>query len=148
MNKLRALTAHLSSFNLVLPEQFDSWVTDATQELVWKPDENGMYMGDMSYTGHLSMDDFSGNPSRLMALLGSWLVTHDDDRDDLPAPVMAIDVTDLAQDLADVTISIQFAEAQYLSEDPNGDIKMFGKTWSPIPYELWTAEQGEVVRND
>lgn len=148
MNKLRALTDHLKSFNLVLPEQFDSWVTDASQELIWKPEGNGMYMGDMSYTGHLSMDDFNGHPARLMALLGSWLEAHDDDRDDLPAPVLSIDVTDLAQDLADVNISVQFIEAQYLAEDPNGEIEAYGKRWSTIPYELWIAEQGEVVRND
>lgn len=148
MNKLRALTDHLKSFNLVLPEQFDSWVTDASQELIWKPEGNGMYMGDMSYTGHLSMDDFNGHPARLMALLGSWLEANDDDRDDLPAPVLSIDVTDLAQDLADVTISVQFVEAQFLAEDPDGEIEACGKRWSTIPYELWIAEQGEVVRND
>lgn len=147
MNKLRALTEYLKARDLVLPEQFDSWVTDASQELVWKPDENGMYMGDMAYTGHLSMDDFSGHPARLMALLGSWLETHDDDRDGLDDPVLAIDVTDLAQDLADVTISIKFVEAQYLTEDPDGEIEAFGKRYSIKPYDLWVAEQGEVVRN-
>lgn len=148
MNKLRALTAFLLERNLVLPEQFDSWVTDATQELLWKPDENGLYVGDLSYTGHLSLDDFNGTPSRLTALLGSWLVTYDHDRDGLPPPVLSVDVTDLEQDLADVTISLQFVEAQYLAEDPAGEIELFGKRWSPIPYDLWVAEQGEVVRHD
>lgn len=146
MNKLRALNDYLKGRNLVRPEQFDSWVTDATQELLWKPDENGMYMGDMTYTGHISLDDFSGSPSRLTALLGSWLETHDD-RDGLPPPAMQIEVTDLAQDLSDVQISIQFVEEQYLSEDPEGEIEAFGKRWSPVPYELWVAEQGEVIRN-
>ncbi|BAP43924.1 putative uncharacterized protein [Pseudomonas sp. StFLB209] len=146
MNKLRFLTDYLKSFNFVLPEQFDSWVSDATQELVWKPDENGMFMGDMSYTAHFSMDDYSGHPARLMALLGSWLETHDD-RDGMDDPVFAIDVTDLAQNLSDVTISIKFVEAQYLTEDPDGEVPAFGKRWSIKPYDLWVAEQGEVVRN-
>ena len=50
----------------------------------------------------------------------------------------------LDADLADVDITLQFVEPQYLTEDPAGEIKYQGTTWSLMPYELWVAEQGEV----
>ena len=148
MNKLRALNDFLKARDLVPAESFDSWAETASMELVWKPDEKGMWMGDMPYTGFFSLEGYQGEPTYLMALLGSWLETYDDDRDDLPGPTFQVDVTDLALDIADVTISLQFVEPQYLTEDPDGTIEVFGKRWSTIPYELWVAEHGEVVRHD
>jgi len=145
MTKLKALTAYLIGRQLVAPEQLDSWTDQLGLELVWKPDVQGMHMGDMNYTATIVLERFADHPGRLMALVGSWLETNDDDRDGLPA--VQFDITMLDDDLADVDIKLEFSEPQYLAEDPDGEIIAFGKTWSFIPFDLWVAERGEVTGN-
>ncbi len=143
MIKLQALTAYLIDRQLVAPEQLDSWTDQVNLELVWKPDVQGMHMGDMNYMATIVLERFADHPGRLMALVGSWLETNDEDRDGLPA--VQFDITMLDDDLADVDIKLQFSEPQYLSEDSDGEIKAFGKTWNFVPFELWVAEKGEVT---
>ncbi|GAB7531594.1 hypothetical protein PS3A_40080 [Pseudomonas sp. 3A(2025)] len=143
MIKLRALTQYLLDRKLVAPEQLDSWTDTLSLDLVWKDTEQGLHMGDMIYTATIALERFADEPVRLVALIGSWLDTHDDDREDLPAP--AFQITMLDNDLADVDLTLQFVEPQHLAEDPAGEIVAQGKTWSLIPYDLWVAEQGEVT---
>ena len=50
----------------------------------------------------------------------------------------------LDNDLADVEITVEFVEPQYLAEDPDGEIEAFGQTWAFVPFDLWIAEEGEV----
>ncbi len=142
MIKLQALTAYIIERQLVAPEQIDSWTDQVNLELVWKPDTKGMHMGDMNYSATIVLERFADNPARLMALVGSWLENNDQDRDGLAATVF--DITMLDNDLADVDIKLQFSEPQYLTEDPDGEIKAFDKTWAFVPFELWVAEKGEV----
>jgi hypothetical protein len=141
--KLRALTKYLIERKLVAPEQLDSWTDQVQVELIWKPDVKGMHMGDMTYGVTIAVERFADNPARLFALVGSWLEANDEDRDGLPAVVF--DVVMLDNDLADVDIKLSFTEAQYLAEDPEGEIKAYGKSWSFIPFDLWIAESGEVT---
>ena len=143
MIKLQALTAYLIERRLVAPEQLDSWTDQVQLELDWKPDTKGMHMGDMNYSATIVLERFADNPARLMALVGSWLESNDEDRDGLPATVF--DITMLDNDLADVDIKLQFSEPQYLTEDPDGEIEAFGQTWAFVPFELWVAEKGEVT---
>lgn len=143
MIKLRALTKYLIDRNLVAPEQLDSWTDQVQVELIWKPDTKGMHMGHMNYGATIAIERFADNPARLFALVGSWLETHDEDRDGLPNVVF--DVVMLDNDLADVDIKLSFTEAQYLAEDLEGEIEYLGKTWSFVPFDLWIAETGEVT---
>ena len=144
MIKLQALTSHLIERNLVAPELLDSGAEQVILEMIWKPDVDGMHMANMRYRAVIVLESFADHPGRLMALLGSWLESHDKDRHrhDLPAPVFAIDMQD--NDLADVDITLEFIEPQFLAEDPDGEIEAFDKTWSFIPFDLWVAEKGEV----
>ena len=144
MNKLVALTKHLIERNLVAPELLDSWAEQVILEMIWKPDLDGMHMANMRYRAVIVLERFADHPGRLMALLGSWLENHDQDRHrhELPAPVFAIDMLD--NDLADVEITVEFVEPQYLAEDPDGEIEAFGQTWAFVPFDLWIAEEGEV----
>ncbi len=146
MIKLKALTAYLLERQLVAPEQLDSWTDQVEVELFWKPDVQGMYMGDMNYGATITIERFADHPARLFALVGSWLENNDEDRDGLPNVIF--DVVMLDNDLADVDIKLQFTEPQFLAEDPAGEIEAYGKRWSIIPYQVWVAEEGEVVRND
>lgn len=143
MIKLKALTQYLLDRLLVDPKQLDSWTDQVQVELIWKPDIKGMRMGDMKYQATIAMERFADHPARLFALVGSWLENHDEDRDGLPNVVF--DVTMLDNDLADVDIKLEFVEAQYLAEDPVGEIEAFDRTWSFVPFELWVAEKGEVT---
>lgn len=143
MIKLQTLTRYLLDRNLVAPEQLDSWTDQVQLELIWKPDVQGMHMGDMNYSATIVIERFADHPARLMALVGSWLENHDQDRDGLPSVVF--DVTMLDNDLADVDVKLQFSEPQYLTEDPAGEIEAFGQTWAFVPFELWVAEKGEVT---
>ncbi|MQU29724.1 phage tail protein, partial [Pseudomonas helleri] len=113
-----------------------------TLDLIWKPDVKGLHFADMHYSATIVLERFADDPGRLMALLGSWLENHDRDRDGLPSMTFAIDILD--NDLADVEITVEFVEPQYLAEDPDGEIEAFGQTWSFIPFDLWIAEEGEV----
>jgi hypothetical protein len=140
--KLRALTTYLIERQLVLAEQLDSWTDQVNLQLIWKPDIGGMRMGDMRYSATIALERFADHPGRLMALVGSWLESNDQDRDELSAP--KFDITMLDNDLADVDITLEFNEPQYLAEDPAGEIEAFGKTWAFVPFDLWIAEHGEV----
>ena len=142
MKKLKALTSYLLSRNLVMPEQLDSWANQIRLEMIWKPDLKGMHFANMRYSAVVVFERFADDPGRLMALVGSWLESHDRDRDGLPMLSFAIDMLD--NDLADVEITVEFVEPQYLAEDPDGEIEAFDKTWSFIPFDLWVAEKGEV----
>jgi len=144
VNKLRALTTFLLKRRLVAPEQLDSWAEQVTLNLTWKPDLDGLHLGDMRYRAVIVMERFADHPGRLMALLGSWLENHDPDRDDdLPAPTF--DIEQLDNDLADVELTLEFIEPQYLAEADDGEIEAFGKRWAFVPFDLWIAEHGEVA---
>ena len=145
MKKLQALTSYLLSRNLVMPEQLDSWANQISLEMIWKPDLKGMHFANMRYSAVVVFERFADDPGRLMALVGSWLESYDRNRDGLPMLNFAIDILD--NDLADVEITVEFVEPQYLAEDPDGEIVAFGQTWSFIPFDLWVAEEGEVGSN-
>jgi len=144
VNKLRALTTFLLERRLVAPEQLDSWAEQVTLNLTWKPDLNGLHLGDIRYRAVIVMERFADHPGRLMALLGSWLENSDPDRpDDLPAPTF--DIEQLDNDLADVELTLEFIEPQYLAEADDGEVEAFGKRWAFVPFDLWIAEHGEVA---
>lgn len=145
MRKIQALTAYLLDRQLVLPEQLQSWVEQMDSELIWKETERGLHMGDMTYRAIFDLERFNGSPSRLLALVGTWLEANDPDREDLPAPAFVIEPIDLDNELFDVELTLQFVEPQYLAEDDDGEFQAFGKTWAFVPYDLWIAEEGEAV---
>ena len=142
MKKLQARTRYLIERRLVMPEQLDSWANQISLELIWKPDVKGLHFADMRYSAAIVLERFADEPGRLMALLGSWLENHDRDRDGLPSMTFAIDMLD--SDLADVEVTVEFVEPQYLAEDPAGEIEAFDQTWAFVPFDLWIAEEGEV----
>lgn len=145
MNKIKALTAYLLERQLVMPEQLQSYVEQMDAELLWKETTQGLHMGDMTYRAVFDLERFTGSPSRLLALVGTWLEANDPDREDLPAPAFVIEPIDLDNDLFDVELTVQFVEPQYLAEDDDGEFEAFGKTWAFVPYDLWVAEEGEVT---
>lgn len=145
MIKHLALTTYLLARELVAPEKVDSWTEQVSLTSVWKPDVEGLYLGDLEYTTNILLEEFGGDPARLMALICGWLENNDDDRDGLPGVQFDVDLVDSGLKLFDVSIKLQFSEPQHLAEDPEGEIEAFGERWSFVPFELWTAETGEVT---
>ncbi|MEJ3611405.1 phage tail protein [Pseudomonas aeruginosa] len=142
MDKLRALTAYLIDRQLVPAEQLDSFAEQVSLTLVWKPEREGLRLGDMRYRAVIILERLADHPGRLMALVGSWLENNDQDRDGLPDPVF--DVEQMDPDLADVELAVEFVEPVHLAEDPAGEIEAFGRRWAFVPFDLWIAEHGEV----
>lgn len=142
MIKLQALTRYLIERQLVMPEQLDSWTDQVQMDLVWKPGEQGLHMGDMQYTATIVIERFADQPVRLLALVSTWLEANDPEREDLPS--VTFEVTMLDNELADVDIKVKFIEPQHLVEDPAGEFTVQGRTWTLAPYDLWVAETGEV----
>ncbi|MEA9343066.1 phage tail protein, partial [Pseudomonas aeruginosa] len=91
MNKLRALTAYLIDRQLVPAEQLDSFAEQVSLTLVWKPEREGLRLGDMRYRAVVLLERLADHPARLMALVGSWLENNDPDRDGLPDPVFDVE---------------------------------------------------------
>ncbi|HEP8703738.1 TPA: phage tail protein [Pseudomonas aeruginosa] len=143
MDKLRALTTYLIERQLVPAEQLDSFAEQVSLTLVWKPEREGLRLGDMRYRAVIILERLADHPARLMALVGSWLENNDQDRDGLPDPVF--DVEQMDPDLADVELAVEFVEPVHLAEDPAGEIEAFGQRWAFVPFDLWVAEHGEVI---
>ncbi|HBO3372932.1 TPA: phage tail protein [Pseudomonas aeruginosa] len=143
MDKLRALTAYLIDRQLVPAEQLDSFAEQVSLTLVWKPEREGLRLGDMRYRAVIILERLADHPGRLMALVGSWLENNDQDRDGLPDPVF--DVEQMDPDLADVELAVEFVEPVHLAEDPAGEVEAFGQRWAFVPFDLWVAEHGEVI---
>lgn len=142
--KLRALTTFLLESRLVLPEQLDSWAEKINLALIWKPDLDGLHLGDMRYQAVIVLERFADHPGRLMALLAGWLEANDPERSRLDLGDPSFDIEQLDNDTADVEISLEFSEPQYLAEADDGEIEAFGKRWAFVPFDLWVAEQGQV----
>ena len=64
MIKLIALTQYLKERRLVPPEQLDSWTDQVTLDLFWKPDVDGLHMGDMRYSATIDFERFADHPGR------------------------------------------------------------------------------------
>lgn len=145
MIKLRALTTFLLARQLVLPEQLASFAEQVNLSLIWKHTEHGLHMGDMRYRAAIVLERFADHPGRLMALLGSWLEANDPDRSRQELADPSFDIEQLDDDTADVELTVEFSEPQYLAEAETGEIEAFGKRWAFVPFDLWVAEQGEVT---
>ncbi|KAB2524860.1 phage tail protein [Pseudomonas koreensis] len=144
MDKLRALTRHLTERLTVPAEQLDSWAEQVTLPLYWKPTEQGLHMGDMRYRAVLVIERFGDEPTKLMALVGAWLETHDPHRHCHDLPPAVFDLDPLDADLTDIELQLDFVEPQHLVESTDGEIEAFGKRWAFVPFDLWVAEHGAV----
>lgn len=145
MEKLRALSRHLTERFLVPAEQFDSWAEQVSLPLYWKPTEKGLHMGDMRYRAVIAIERFTDHPGRLMALVGAWLEVNDPGRVDDQLANPTFDIEQLNADVADIELQLDFIEPQHLAEHAEGEIEAFGKRWAFVPFDLWVANAGEVI---
>jgi len=144
---IKALHAHLASLNLVDKNQIDSWIEDARlipegkTETVGTDDMVGVNLAYMDYNAVFLIENFSGNPTLLLALVAAWLMQNNPDRDSDEDPTFEIDPIDDKYD--DVEIKLPFKEKLQIKLDPNGKIHFEGETWSLAEPVIETAEDIE-----
>lgn len=106
----------------------------------------GMNIMVMQYDCNITFEDFpfyKFDPAVLYALVGTWLMEHDDTRDDFDLPDPDVEIVVEDNDTAEIDFSIEFREPIMVVEDPNGLIEYRGKKYKIAPYEIWLAENFE-----
>ncbi|MEQ1636702.1 MAG: phage tail protein [Methylococcales bacterium] len=130
MKQLAAITAFITSLNLVAAEQVDGWVENpkivpsATSKGV-----GGMILFRQTYTAVLIVERYPHkvHPAELLfAHISAWLIDNDGDRFDDKDAEITTDVDILDDETADITISIDFIEEVGITEDPAGPITLAG----------------------
>lgn len=153
MKKLIALTTYLKSCHFVAPEHFESWVEDAQTPLLFDDHEHGLECTRLTYTGHFYLERYTGNAQELMATINCWLMEFDEGvdnlrmREELNPPSYNITPNDDALNAFDIDITIEFIERIFLVEDALGPYAYRGRHWKIGDYDLWVAEQANVIAN-
>lgn len=142
--KLKALHAHLVAQNFVDENLVQSWAEDATATPRAREKGNGLHVCRFQYTGVVTLDAFSGSEDLLLAVLTTWVMDNDTnrDRDDLEPP--QIDLTIRDDSTADVDISLVFIEDITIVPDAAGPITYRGQQWALGKPDIFTAESGAV----
>jgi len=130
IQKLQALTAHLTETNQFADEQFDSWMEGGNLEMASKDLGDGLLICRQKYFAVFSIEKFSGKADELFVHVITWLIDNDPDREEEKLEDPSIDIDILESGEADVTIAINFVENIEIAEDVNGPITFDGKTWS------------------
>lgn len=148
MKQLAAITAFITSLNLVAAEQVDGWVENpqivpvATSKGV-----GGLILYRQTYTAVLVIERYphKRHPAELIfAHVTAWLIDNDGERFDEEAAKITTDVDILDDETADITISIDFVEEVGIVADPAGPITYGGKRWRLGEPVIHYALEGDV----
>ncbi|BFM20505.1 phage tail protein [Gilvimarinus japonicus] len=140
--KLKALHAHLVAQNFVDENLVQSWAEDATATPRAREKGNGLHVCRFEYTGVVTLDGFSGSEDLLLAVLTTWVMDNDPDRegDNLEPPQIDLIIRD--DGIADVDISLVFIEDITIVPDASGPVTYRGQQWSLGQPDIFTAESG------
>lgn len=150
MKKLSDITQFLIQLNLVAVEQIESWAEDA--RLIYNGSirsnaDNGVALFRQEYTAQIIIEryDHKQHPAELLfAHIVAWLSTFDPTPfDESRVPEFDIDILD--NDLADISISIDFDETVEIVPDAAGDIEFNGQRWRLSDSVVNYALTGDVV---
>lgn len=151
--KLKALFQHVVSHNFVDENQVQSWAEDATATPHAKETGDGLQVCRFEYTAVVTLDGFAGDPALLLAVLTTWVMENDPDREryNLAAPQVDLVVRD--DTLSDVDISLVFVETVSIVPDPEGPITYRGQRWAigePVIFEATSGAVGhsEAIATD
>ena len=129
VRKLIALTQFIEEQNLVDENQIDSWMEDGKLVPSSKNHGAGLTICRFQYDAVFSIECFSGDPALLMAMVSTWLMDFDPEREHEELPPPNIDVTVLDRDRSDVEFAIQFREDINIVEDELGPITFNNLSW-------------------
>ena len=142
ITKLKALHAHVVAQNFVDENLVQSWAEDATATPHARERGTGLHVCRFRYTAVVTLDAFSGSPDLLLAVLTTWVMDNDPNRDsdDLEPP--QVDLTIRDDTTTDVDISLVFIEDIAIVPDASGPITYRGQQWSLGEPNIFIAESG------
>ena len=161
MRKLSALVQHILEVTGLPPEQLTAFADNGALHPIGRdrgplrpePGTEGpvlqqVELGLFKYDGVIQIERYPGDGLAFAALVASWLMANDLDREGLADPTMNIDLNFKDGD-ADLDISVEFEERLAAIEDPQGDIPFNGKRWrveAPVitPVEKLAGMKGAV----
>lgn len=158
MRKLAALVSHILSVTGLPPEQLRAWADEGDLRPIGRdrgplrpePGEEGaprrqIELGFFRYDGVIEIERYPGDGAALAALVASWLMQFDQERDGLEDPELDIELNIRGGD-ADIAISVEFEERFTVIEDPEGPIPFDGLRWSLAPTVVTPAEELAVIK--
>ena len=151
MIKLGQLHTFMANLNLVALENIDSWAENIRLEAVCKDQGTGLLLFRQEYDAVISIERFphTRHPVEfLFAQVITWLMENDSEREDqhLGQPSVESDILDA--NLADLDITIPFAEDVQAIPDENGPIVINGQKYRLANYEIDYAETGDLGEVD
>lgn len=153
MRKLAALVSHIMSVTQLPPEQVRAFVEEGDLAPLGRdlgplrpePGEGGailrqIELGLFKYEGVIQIERYPGDGADFAALITSWLMTHDLQRDGLEDPSLSVTLNISGGD-SDVDIAVEFEERLTAIEDQAGNIPYGGLLWSLAPAAITAAER-------
>jgi len=140
--KLKALHGHLVQQNFVDQNLINSWAEDATATPRAREKGTGLHVCRFQYTGVVTLDGFAGCEDLLLAVLTTWVMDNDPNRDGDHLEPPQVDLTIRDDGIADVDISVVFIEDITIVPDAAGPISYRGQQWALGQPEIFTAESG------
>jgi len=128
--KLKDLTSYLLEKKICAARKLTPYVEGATLAKGFKDLGNGLLICRFEYTAILFIEDFAGDAHLLFAFISTWLFENDECRDNDELLPPSIEVDEVDDKTAEVSISIQFIEDITITKDANGLIDFLGETWS------------------
>ncbi|MFA0810842.1 phage tail protein [Microbulbifer epialgicus] len=128
--KLQDIFAHLRSANLVADAKIESFMDDIKVMACSKNLGNGIRVSRVEYTAEILIEGFTGDSALVFALVTTWLMEHDSERDHDNVSEPKIEVTPVDDVSVDIEILIPFFESVDLVPDDNGSINYLGQRWA------------------
>ncbi len=141
MRKLAALVRHILGITGLPPENLYAFADQGDLVPIGRdrgplrpgPGEPGeprqqVELGLFRYDGVIQIERYPGDGAAFAALIASWLMENDPDRDGLADPSLDIEMNIKGGD-CDLEIAVEFEERLAAVEDESGDIPFKGKQW-------------------
>lgn len=146
---LQGLLNHLKS---VIPQRqhkhIECWMEGIELMQGAKNQGKGADIGYISYSAQFTFEKFPFqkiDPAVVIANVMAWLMDNDQHREDFGLNDPSFDIEDESETTVLMSLEIEFIEPLMVVEDAVGLICWQGKRWTLAPYEIWTAEHGDVV---
>ncbi|MGH1374406.1 MAG: phage tail protein [Cellvibrionaceae bacterium] len=130
LEKLSQLHQALDNANLVASEQLDSWAEDGKMVLAASDRRNGLVVCRFRYQGIYTLEGYTKTPDLLMAVVCTFLIEFDEERDQQKLSAPDIDIEMVDDDTANISINVDFEEKVELVKDDNGPILFKGIRYS------------------
>ncbi len=141
IENLKKLYAHIIDSEIVKPEQVAGWSEEGEAKFSVIDLGSGFELCRYRYNGYFEIKEYSDDANVLIALITSWIIEHDNDRDRYNLKPPEIDVRIVSDKAVNLDIEIEFEESVRIVEDDNGKILYRGKRYSTGDPEIRFATE-------